>query len=430
MTILRSLAALGAGILLAMSVRPALAQEPPPAAAQPTFRSAVDLVAVDVAVIGDGRPVTGLGPQDFALAVDGAPRRVISAEYVSATTAQKPAGASPVAATYSTNVAASSGRLIMFVVDQGSIGPGRGRAVMESASRFIDQLTPADRVGLISFPGAGAQIDFTTNHAVVQAGLVKLLGQADTFPTNYRIGISEALALQRGDRTVLSTMTDRECTGFRVAEEIEFCRTQILRDASGLYSLVRERTLNSMSGLRDIIKHVGRTDAPKTIVYVSEGLVLDQMGEAAWISHEAARARVTIQVLQLEAPAADASAAREPATPGRDRALAREGLEWVAGSTRGAVFPIASGAEAAFKRLATELAGYYLLGFEPQAADRDGKPHKIKVSVPGRSGVEIRARSEFTMDAAVADRKTDDVILADTLKAPGTVNEIGLKLSA
>jgi tetratricopeptide (TPR) repeat protein len=139
---------------------------------------------------------------------------------------------------------------------------------------------------------------------------------------------------------------------------------------------------------------------------------------------------VTIQVLQLEAPAADASAAREPATPGRDRALAREGLEWVAGSTRGAVFPIASGAEAAFKRLATELAGYYLLGFEPQAADRDGKPHKIKVSVPGRSGVEIRARSEFTMDAAVADRKTDDVILADTLKAPGTVNEIGLKLSA
>ena len=40
-------------------------------------------------------------------------------------------------------------------------------------------------------------------------------------------------------------------------------------------------------------------------------------------------------------------------------------------------------ADNAFARLALELSGYYLLGFEPESVDRDGKPHRIKVTVPG-----------------------------------------------
>jgi tetratricopeptide (TPR) repeat protein len=125
--------------------------------------------------------------------------------------------------------------------------------------------------------------------------------------------------------------------------------------------------------------------------------------------------------------ASDASTAREPATPGRDRSLAHEGLDVLAGSTRGAVIPVVASADNAFARLALELSGYYLLGFEPESGDRDGKWHKIKVGVPGRSGVDIRARSQFSIDPPAS--RTDDEILKETLQAPMLASEIGLKLA-
>ena len=51
---------------------------------RPRSGSAVDLVPVDVSIIGDdGQPRDGLTAKDFALDVDGRPRRIVSAQYVS-----------------------------------------------------------------------------------------------------------------------------------------------------------------------------------------------------------------------------------------------------------------------------------------------------------------------------------------------------------
>ena len=51
---------------------------------RPTFRSGVDLVTVDAAVHdADGRPVSSLKAEDFRLEVDGRPRPILSAQFVS-----------------------------------------------------------------------------------------------------------------------------------------------------------------------------------------------------------------------------------------------------------------------------------------------------------------------------------------------------------
>ena len=57
------------------------ASQPAAPAQQPTFRTGVDLVAVDVLVVRDrdGQPITNLTASDFALTVDGKPRPVSSA---------------------------------------------------------------------------------------------------------------------------------------------------------------------------------------------------------------------------------------------------------------------------------------------------------------------------------------------------------------
>jgi VWFA-related protein len=393
----------------------------------PAFRSSVDLVPVDVSVIAsDGKPVTGLTATDFTLTVDGRPRRIASAEFLSAAPDAKAVAKRPASATYSTN-ADTGGRLIMLVVDQSSIGPGRGRAAMESAIRFLSQLSPADRVGLMTIPPSSSQIEFTREHSLVAQALPRLVGQAETFPTQYRIGVSEATAVHQGDPSQLTKILERECAANRQSEELEMCRTRVASDVSGIADLVRERTQQTLGALRSLLDRLAQTQAAKTVVLVSEGLVVERVSDVAWLGPAAAKSQTTIQVLHLESPTADASVAREPISPGRDRALGRDGLELIAGVTRGSVFPVASSADNAFARLALELSGYYLLSFEPEAADRDGKLHKIKVAVPGRAG-EIRSRSEFAIEYKRA--RTDDEVMADIVRSPLPATDIGLKLNA
>jgi hypothetical protein len=51
---------------------------------QPTFQARVDVVAVDVHVVdSSGRPVSDLRPEEFAVTVDGKPRSIVAADYIS-----------------------------------------------------------------------------------------------------------------------------------------------------------------------------------------------------------------------------------------------------------------------------------------------------------------------------------------------------------
>src|SRR4029434_840452 len=62
------------------------AQTPPATTTQepvqgPTFRTGIDLVTVDVAVVDrNGRPVETLGAAEFSVKIDGEVRRVVTAE--------------------------------------------------------------------------------------------------------------------------------------------------------------------------------------------------------------------------------------------------------------------------------------------------------------------------------------------------------------
>jgi VWFA-related protein len=418
---------LGSAVVITATVRAQPpAQDPQPPATP--FRTSVDLVPVDVNIIDNsGRPVRGLLANDFVLTVDGRPRRISSAEYISTVRDSKPLA--PVPPNVSSNTSGSGGRMIMLVVDRGNIAPGRGRAALDAAARFISKLSPADRVGLVAIPGTGPHLDFTSNHAVVQAMLPGLAGQAETFHTTFRIGISEAFAAQQGDRIALNELLERECAGAQSADDRDACMRQVLADANAFYSLIRERSQNSLLALRYLIDRLSATPSPKTIVFISEGLVLErQVADISWLGPAAARGQVTINVMQLDTPLNEASSSREAPTPGRDRTLAQEGLGVLAGLTRGSVFPVVSNADNAFGRMALEISAYYLLSFEPEAGDRDGKAHKIKIAVPGRKDIDLRARSEFSVDAAPA-AKSEDAVLADTIKTPLLATEIGLKLT-
>src|SRR5689334_6143742 len=131
----------------------------------PTFRTGVDLVAVDVSVVDrNGRPVDDLLPPDFVVRIDGEPRRVVSADLVKVDAeAARKREVDKTQSFYTSNMTPPSGRRIVLAIDQVHIGPGSLRAVLDAASRFLDRLTPLDQVSLVAFPEPGVRVDFTND---------------------------------------------------------------------------------------------------------------------------------------------------------------------------------------------------------------------------------------------------------------------------
>ena len=74
--------------------------------------------------------------------------------------------------------------------------------------------------------------------------------------------------------------------------------------------------------------------------------------------------------------------------------MSRMGSSWSPAATGAPSSRRAETASSAFQRIAREIAAYYLLSAESEPADRDGRTHRIKVSL-ARPGVTVRARREF-----------------------------------
>jgi VWFA-related protein len=410
--------------VLLLACAAALLQDPQGPA---TFRASVARVAVDVNVIGeDGRPISDLTVDDFVLTVDGQPRKILSAQFIPVQPQLEVRP--PVTPAYSSNAHEAGGRLVMFVVDRGSIEPGIGKGTFESAARFVGSLNSSDRVGLISVP-TGPQSDFTLDHTIVQSMLRTMDGTAIYTNPQHPVGISDALAIEHDRSQALDDVVTRECgsPGDRGGgqSEVMLCRRDVREEAGIVTAEAHERTRNTLIALQSVLKQLASNDTPKTIILISQALVIDRDStRVAWFSAFAAAAHVTLYAIHLDPSEFDTVRNRLLPHPSADRAVRREGLEALAAYGRGDVFRVMSNADYAFQRLALELSGYYLLSFEPAPGERDGRAHKIHVEVR-RGGVTLRARREFTAGLP-ASTNVQDLIL-ETLRNPVLATEIPVR---
>ena len=144
---------------------PQTGQTPDPTVQGPTFRTGVDLVAVDVAVVDrNGRPVEDLRAPDFTVKIDGEVRRVVSAELIKVDIeAAKRQVADKSETFYTSNLTPPNGRQIIIAVDQINIRPGSLRPIMAAAQRFVDRLSPLDQIAFITYPEPGPRVSFTND---------------------------------------------------------------------------------------------------------------------------------------------------------------------------------------------------------------------------------------------------------------------------
>jgi len=367
-------------------------------AQQQVFKSGVDVTTVDVTVVArNGDPVRDLKAEDFTVTVDGKPRAIVSAQYAGfddpSAPSSTPAAPKP-PADFNTNHRSVRGRLVVLLVDRGNIRLGAERSALRTAEGFVDRLLPSDRVSLLTIPN-GPTVAFTADRDRVKAALRHIVGDYRLPVIRHNIAAVESLVIEDGDGETLAKVIEREC-----APRDTGCPQEIELEARGMAPQVRTKGLDTVRSLSDVFTYLKTIDGPKTVVLVSEGLVLDQQrfpgGLPAEVEKLASQARATIYVLRLHQEDFDA----QDVKPMRaiDITAQTVGLETLAGATGGEMFTVVGTGASVFDRLTRELSGEYLLGIETVDSDRDGKTHRIKVSVR-RGRVDVRSRREFAADA-------------------------------
>jgi len=364
----------------------------------PSFRAGVEALPVDVSVVDDrGQPIRDLLAADFTVRVDGRPRRVASAQWIAAGSASR-AGAAPIVPEgFVSNESSGGGRLIALVVDQPNIPFGEMRPIRDAINGFIDRLTPADRVAVIGLGQPSVTTPFLADKHQLKAAIERIPGQRQQpgGASSHELGIAVSLAIDRGEEATLMLVASRDCPGANQRQR-QPCIEEIRAEASAIAADARQSGNAALTGLREILATLKGIDGPKTLLYVSQGFFTDRergddTGRINELGGLASAARTSIYSLRMEDSSEITRAkASMPGLNVEDEMLRRYGLETLTGAGGGALFNLTGTGGAAFERLSSELSGYYLLGLDADARDRDGKAHPIRVDV-GRNNVIVRA---------------------------------------
>lgn len=417
-------------VMCAAAVSLAAQSQPQTPPQGPTFRTGVEVIAVDVAVVdGRGKPVEGLRAPDFTVKIDGVPRRVVSAEQVRIDVeAARKQAADPFETTFTTNLTPPNGRLIVIAVDQAGIRVGAARPLLNSAVKFLDMLSPADRVAFVAYPEPGVAIDFTTDRLKLKLAMERVVGNQQRYIGKFNIGLYEAIAItDKQDERIFAIVISRECRRL-TGPALEQCERDVLIESTMMVRTVRQETTDSLRGLYNLLRQLSVVEGPKSLILLSEGMVVESPNELDDVIQAAGLARVSVNVLLMDVPRDDITVSQIRPTISEDRDMQVQGLRNLAAGARGALYNVLGTGENIFERLSSELSAYYLLGVEQAPGDRDGGRHRIDVEVL-RRGVTVRSRRAFVLSSPTGPRQKPEESLVEALKAPFGVAEVPLRVT-
>ena len=420
-------AAAGVAPLIARDVAREPAQQPP------VFQSSVEVTSIDVTVFdGKGHAPTDLQPSDFTVRVGGSPRRVISAQWVPLVTAPGKARA-PLPDGYSGNENMTGGRLIVLAVDQPNLRFGSNLPLLKMIGDFLDHLEPSDRVAAVALGTSAVSTPLTGDRELVKQAVARMSGEARSSDQGlHNIGLGEAVQFGKHDTATILGVLKRECDDvFPSGSERNLCYDETNAESRALVDTARENANQTVARLRALLQGLQAVDAPKTLVLISEGFpLIDQASDVLELGALAGTARTGIYVLQVDEPVTDITGGRVSPDRMGDQGMSTGGLELLASASRGTLLRVRRGAIAPLDQIASELSGYYLLGLESEAADKDGRPHPISLSV-SRSGFTARSRRQLLVPPPEVPRTVSprDAVVAG-LTSPLVVSSLPIRVAA
>lgn len=338
-------------------------QQPP---SQPTFKSSVTVVEVDVVVTDKSqRPVRGLRRGDFEVFEDGRPVEVVTFSEVHVPEAPPPlmppddrSGSA-----FASNEQPDNGRMILIVLDDLQLGFSAGRVatVKSVARRAVEKLGPADVAGVLTTSGRlGSQAEFTADKRRLIEAINRFVPQVE-----YELpAIADALPLPPGgnSRAERASRTRSSMMGLTVAARalgsIPHRRKGVLLISQGFPETLGE-----------IIRNPGAGAAYEAIRLFLE---------------TAQRSNVAVYTVDPCGLELDAGCTRQT----------RQNLRTIAEVTGGFATVDTNAPEGAVDRMMRETGAHYLIGYASPAPPNDGKHHRISVRTRV-ADVEIHSREGY-----------------------------------
>jgi VWFA-related protein len=387
-----------AAAAVAAAVVGGAAQQPGPPA--PVLRASVDQVVVDVVVTdGNGEPVRGLTAADFEISERGKPQPIATFTEVTlpvpAPAPAVPAGAGDVVPRPSTGVGSNrdsaAGRVYLLLLDDVHVALDRTRTVRRGASDFVSRyVQPGDVVAVVHTSGAAPGQEFTADMTRVHASIQAFMGKKGMSPATKNAN--------------------------RQAEQRRDPRGGDLGSPIRLDDIPQGDVFAAKDSLRAIVDAAAVLETVpgrrKAMLYFSEGIPIPfdtpqgqqivQSLDEVWTA--AARANIAVYPLDprglntiveetmglLAAPTPEVTAAME-----RERRVAGDLLRSLAEGTGGTAGVDTNSLARTFARVDADSRHYYLLGYVPGDARRDGRYRSLDVKVK-RPGVQVSARKGYT----------------------------------
>ena len=369
------------------------------AAAQPVFKSGVDLVEVDVVVIDkSGQPVRGLSRNDFQVFEDGKP--VELSTFAAIDVPPAPAAAELPAPDHSgsslgSNDHAEDGRVLLVVLDDYhvSFDAGRMKAARDIARKLVERMGPSDLAAVVSTSGrSSSQADFTGDKARLVAAIDRFFPQ------------SESSATEPGRAAPPGS------GGFNFINEIKArWAMDTLSNAARTLALIPHRR--------------------KAILLVSQGLPVSV--DDIINNQNAAGAAQALRDFIVTAQRSNiAIYAMDPCgldlDPGCSTA-SRQNLRGLAEATGGFSVTNTNAPERSVERMIAENGTYYLLSYVSPAPN-DGRRHRIRVQTR-LPAVEVRARESYVAARKAAPAETRPSI-ESLITAPIQSRGLAMRLAA
>jgi VWFA-related protein len=348
---------LAAGVLAGVTALPA-------AQSQPTFKTKVTHVQVDVVVTDrDDRPVTDLTAGEFEIWERGRKQTISDFEVISVPLAGREidlnAAPAPPVDVASNAAPPRNARAFVFVMDDATLSTATITWIKQWMTEFLSHLHADDQVAITYVGRSDLSQDFTRDAGL----LVRAVN-------NLRAALGSGMVDQcRGTVPVMKN----------VVRSVAAARET--RRAVVLFAERFPTPLGCINEVQELYQQATRAGVP-IYAFSPTGLTAPELGLDG--------------PLEMQTP--EARAARDNAVK-----QGKENLITLSLNTGARAFVYQSDQPRAIRELVTENSSYYLLGYYPNPDVADGRFHDIDVKVT-RPGLRVRARAGYDARKPVTPR--------------------------
>lgn len=408
-------AVLGA-VCVVLSAAPGAQQAPVPQQ-PPTFQASAQLVQVDVRVFDrDGRFVDDLTIDDFEVFERGTTQPVRAVFYVGPAPGAASTGAPLVTSRGPTGplpgpIGAAAKQTWIFVFDINHLTPGGGfDRARDSVRAFLQQQFRDGDLGGVVAGSRMVNNRLTSVRTELEEAVASVRPLSDQRSRMVEMtrewprlrDEAEVMAIANEDREAIQRATVRACTDDPTACQGNAPDVMVRDKARRLRGDIQRATAETLSSMTALANGLARIPGPKTIVFLSDGFVVQEVESSLRASvGQATRAGARIYAIDVRGlnRGANADIGDRPAAEATTSAPARfdiglDGPNSLAVDTGGFFIQNENNIGRALTRISEDANRYYVLGYQPENLTLDGQYRPIEVRVK-RPGVTVRARRGY-----------------------------------